>query len=81
MGAEHSNSSNNINKGSSALGRWEYDFFQGFKISNITWELDGEYQCTGQIRTPTFYSGRYFKSQNKNKTHSFNITNVKGFYL
>ncbi len=80
MVAENNNSSN-INEGSSALGMWEYDFFQGFKINNITWEFDGEYQCTAQIKTPTFYSGRYFKSRNITKTHSFNISHVKGFYL
>jgi len=59
-------------------GNWEYDFYQGFQIKNVTWDLGGEYICLGEFQTPTSLSDGVIINNKISRNHSFTI-DVKGF--
>lgn len=61
-------------------GNWEYDFYQGFKIRKITWDLGGEYICSGEFQTPSSLSNisGVIINNKISRDHSFTV-DVKGF--
>lgn len=59
-------------------GNWEYDFYRGFKIRNVTWDLGGEYICLGEFQTPSSLSGGVITYSKISRNHSF-VIDVKGY--
>ena len=58
-------------------GNWEYSFYQGFKIKNVSWDLGGEYICLGEFQTPSSLSGGVISYNKISRNHSF-VIDVKG---
>ena len=43
---------------------WTFDMFSGFKITQATWNMSGQYKCEGTSQTETVYFGGKFRSRN-----------------